>query len=64
MAAHREACLAAALEEVLLGHMEWEEQGLLELVEMVVHGEEAPLEEASMASLRMTNPLEAVLREG
>lgn len=42
MAAHREAHLAAALEEVLLGHLEWEEQSLLELVEMALHGEEAP----------------------
>lgn len=44
VAAHREAHLAAALEEVLLGHLEWEEQGLLELLEMALHGEEAPLE--------------------
>lgn len=51
MAAHREAHLAAALEEVLLGHWEWEEQGLLELVEMELHGKEAPLEvpQASVA---------------
>lgn len=51
MASLREAHLAAALEEVLLGHLEWEEQGRLELVEMALHGEEAPLEvpQASVA---------------
>lgn len=44
MAAPREAHLAAALEEVLLEHLEREEQGRLELLEMALHGEEAPLE--------------------
>lgn len=54
MGAHREAHLVAALEEVLLGHLEWEEQGRLELVEMALHGEEAPLE-APHASVAETD---------
>lgn len=76
------------MEEVLLGPLEWEEQDHLEVVQMVVHEEEARLEvpqasvagtmwvvvldcaemqgcqEASMESLMITNPLEAVFREG
>lgn len=54
MAAHREAHLAAALEEVLLEDLEWEEQGRLELVEMVLHEEEARLEvpQASVAGAK------------